>query len=79
MSNQRYAPGFKDEALRQVVERGYSVAAVTAMITPVIQNRSAATESDFSVVFQPDFVGIGFLDLAEVIVNCLFQLIGTQV
>ena len=25
MSNQRYAPEFKDEAVRQVVERGYSV------------------------------------------------------
>ena len=51
MDNQRYAPGFKDEALRQVVERGYSVAAVTVLIElicsvfvyrhdywPVIQN-----------------------------------------
>ena len=26
MSNQRYAPEFKDGAVRQVVERGYSVA-----------------------------------------------------
>ena len=32
MSNQRYASGFKDEALRQVVERSYSVAAVTVLI-----------------------------------------------
>ena len=38
MSNHRYAPGFKDEALRQVIERGYSVAEVTVLITPVIQN-----------------------------------------
>ncbi len=29
MSNQRYAPEFKDEAVRQVVERGYSVAMVS--------------------------------------------------
>ena len=29
MSNQRYAPEFKDEAVRQVVERGYSVAEVS--------------------------------------------------
>jgi transposase len=28
MSNQRYTPEFKDEAVRQVVERGYSVAEV---------------------------------------------------
>jgi transposase len=25
MSNQRFTPEFKDEAVRQVVERGYSV------------------------------------------------------
>lgn len=25
MSNQRYSPEFKDEAVRQVIERGYSV------------------------------------------------------
>ena len=35
MSNHRYAPGFKDEALRQVIERGYSVAAVTVLIGSV--------------------------------------------
>ena len=28
MSNQRYTPEFKDEAVRQVVERGYRVAEV---------------------------------------------------
>ena len=28
MGNQRYTPEFKDEAVRQVVERGYSVAEV---------------------------------------------------
>lgn len=28
MSNQRYTPEFKDEAVRQVVERGYSVSEV---------------------------------------------------
>ena len=28
MSNQRFTPEFKDEAVRQVVERGYSVAEV---------------------------------------------------
>ena len=26
MSNQRFSPEFKDEAVRQVVDRGYSVA-----------------------------------------------------
>jgi transposase len=29
MSNQRYSPEFKDEAVRQVVERGYSVKEVS--------------------------------------------------
>jgi transposase len=28
MSNQRYTPEFKDEAVRQVVDRGYRVAEV---------------------------------------------------
>jgi len=28
MSNQRYSPEFKDEAVRQVIDRGYSVAEV---------------------------------------------------
>ncbi len=32
MSNQRYAPEFKEEAVRQVVERGYSVAEVSARL-----------------------------------------------
>ena len=30
MANQRYSPEFKDEAVRQVVDRGYSVAEVAA-------------------------------------------------
>ena len=29
MSNQRYSPEFKDEAVRQMVDRGYSVAEVS--------------------------------------------------
>ena len=29
MSTQRYSPEFKDEAVRQIVERGYSVAEVS--------------------------------------------------
>ena len=29
MSNQRYSPEFKDEAVRQVMDRGYSVAEVS--------------------------------------------------
>jgi transposase len=29
MSNQRYSPEFKDEAVRQIIERGYSVAEVS--------------------------------------------------
>ena len=29
MSNQRYSPEFKDEAVRQIVDRGYSVAEVS--------------------------------------------------
>ena len=29
MSNQRYSPEFKDEAIRQIIERGHSVAEVS--------------------------------------------------
>lgn len=29
MSNQRYTPEFKDEAVRQIIERGYSVSEVS--------------------------------------------------
>ncbi len=29
MSNQRYSPEFKDKAIRQIVDRGYSVAEVS--------------------------------------------------
>ena len=29
MSNQRYSPEFKDEAVRQVIDRGYSIIMVT--------------------------------------------------
>jgi len=32
MSNQRYSPEFKDEAVRQVTQRGYSVAEVADRI-----------------------------------------------
>lgn len=32
MSNQRYTPEFKDEAVRQVIERGYSVAEVSSRL-----------------------------------------------
>jgi len=32
MSSQRFTPEFKDEAVRQVVERGYSVAEVSARL-----------------------------------------------
>jgi len=32
MSTQRYAPEFKEEAVRQIVERGYSVADVSARL-----------------------------------------------
>ena len=32
MSSQRYTPEFKDEAVRQVLERGYSVADISARL-----------------------------------------------
>jgi transposase len=32
MSNQRYTPEFKDEAVRQIIDRGYSVAEVSERI-----------------------------------------------
>ena len=33
MSNQRYSPEFKDEAVRQIVDRGYSVAEVSERLS----------------------------------------------
>ena len=33
MSSQRYTPEFKDEAVRQVVERGYSVTEVSERVS----------------------------------------------
>jgi transposase-like protein len=38
MSNQRYSPEFKDEAVREVTERGYSVAEVAER--PVVSTHS---------------------------------------
>jgi transposase-like protein len=32
MSNQRFTPEFKEEAVRQIVERGYTVAEVSARL-----------------------------------------------
>jgi transposase len=32
MSTQRYTPEFKEEAVRQIVDRGYSVADVSARL-----------------------------------------------
>jgi len=32
MSSQRYSPEFKDEAVRQVIDRGYSVSEVSARL-----------------------------------------------
>jgi len=34
MSTKRYTPEFKDEAVRQVVDRGYSVAEVADRLSP---------------------------------------------
>jgi len=36
MSTQRYTPEFKTEAVRQVFERGYSVAEIAARLTASI-------------------------------------------
>jgi|ETN01SMinimDraft_4_1059930.scaffolds.fasta_scaffold276367_2 transposase-like protein len=44
MSNQRYAPEFKDEAVRQVDERGYSVSEVSTRLS-VCAHRSLLAES----------------------------------
>ena len=35
MSNQRYTPEFKDEAARQIVDRGYSVADVSGRLVRI--------------------------------------------
>ncbi len=32
MSNQRYSPEFRDEAVRQIIERGHSVSEVSARL-----------------------------------------------
>ena len=39
MSNQRYSPEFKDEAVRQIVDRGYSVAEVSPFINLTLHSR----------------------------------------
>ena len=36
MSGQRYTPEFKDEAVRQVIERGYSVADISKRLIKAI-------------------------------------------
>ena len=38
MNNQRYTPEFKDEAVRQVLERGYSVAEVAQRLGVSVQS-----------------------------------------
>jgi transposase-like protein len=50
MSSQRYSPEFKDKAVRQIVDRGYSVTevadrlGVSASGTPLIYRRSQARQ-----------------------------------
>ena len=39
MSNQRYSPEFKDEAVRQVLQHGYSAAEVPQQLGVSNQNR----------------------------------------
>ncbi len=42
MSNQRYSPEFKDEAVRQIVDRGYSVAEVSERLGVSVQMAEGA-------------------------------------
>ena len=60
MSNQRYSPEFKDEAVRQVLDRGYSVAEVSERlgVSPVCQS-----EAQFSVTAGSIFGAIQQRDL----------------
>ena len=55
MSSQRFAPEFKDEAVRQVVERGYPVAEVA--------QRLGFTAMRSRPIVGPDFVASGSQDL----------------
>jgi transposase-like protein len=48
MSNQRYTPEFKDEAVRQVVERGYSVAEVAERLGVSARSPQPATRNQSS-------------------------------
>jgi len=47
MSSQRYAPEFKDEAVRQILERGYSVAELSQSLT---SNRRQTTAVSVSTI-----------------------------
>ena len=49
MSNPRFSPEFKDEAVRQVTERGYSVAEVSARLASTRRFSSCRTGSRLSM------------------------------
>ena len=54
MSNQRYTPEFKDEAARQIVDRGYSVAEVSERLGVSAHRLFAVTCSvPFVAIQQP--------------------------
>ncbi len=47
MSGQRYTPEFKDEAVRQVVERGYSVADISKRLGISVRRVRALLTASF--------------------------------
>ena len=70
MSNQRYTPGFKDEALRQVVERGYSVAEVTVLIGSVFFYRHDYSWSSRIDLLLPSQIILQLREIAPRAVRC---------
>jgi transposase len=68
MSSQRYSPEFKDEAVRQVLERGYSVSEVASRLgvsAHSLHKRVKATKPDKSAEQGKD----SLLEMRNIIVN----------
>ena len=55
MTNQRYTPEFKDEAARQIVDRGYSVADVSERLG--VSAHSLSLAAAFDLFQYPNYFG----------------------
>ena len=53
MSNQRYTPEFKDEAVRQVVDRGYGVAEVAERLGVSTNSLHKWVKSNWQLLSRP--------------------------